>query len=96
MLMADRLLGGKARLRQQPNFVRAGRAAIVQQLISRAHGDAVADLDRAGLKAYIKEKELEVRVTKSMSDDDIREKIREACKGKTGEDLRACVRENRK
>ena len=40
--------------------------------------DPLADLDRAGLKAYIKENDLEVKVLKSMSDDDIRDKIREA------------------
>lgn len=37
--------------------------------------DDLADLDRAGLKALIKDEELDVRVLKSMSDDDIREAI---------------------
>jgi hypothetical protein len=35
----------------------------------------IAELDRTGLKGYIKENELEVKVTKSMSDDDIRKAI---------------------
>jgi len=36
------------------------------------------ELDRAGLKALIKEEELEIKVLKKMSDDDIREAITEA------------------
>ena len=40
--------------------------------------DGLDDLDRDGLKKYIREKELEVSVKKSMSEDDIREAIREA------------------
>lgn len=36
------------------------------------------DLDRAELKALIKEQELDIRVLKSMSDDDLRAKISEA------------------
>jgi hypothetical protein len=41
-------------------------------------GDDFDDMDRAELKRYNKENELEVRVLKSMSDDDLREAIREA------------------
>ena len=40
--------------------------------------DELDDLDRNGLKKYIRENELEVSIKKSMSDDDIREAIREA------------------
>lgn len=40
--------------------------------------DELDDLDRDELKAYIKENELSVKVTKSMDEDDIREAIREA------------------
>lgn len=40
--------------------------------------DELDDLDRAGLKKYIRENELEISIKKSMSDDDIREAIREA------------------
>lgn len=40
--------------------------------------DGLDDLDRAGLKKYIRENELEISIKKSMSDDDIREAIREA------------------
>ena len=36
------------------------------------------DLDRAGLKQFIKDEELEIKVKKSMSDDDIRAAIAEA------------------
>lgn len=38
--------------------------------------DGLDDLDRAGLKAHIKEEGLDISVKKSMSDDDIREAIR--------------------
>lgn len=41
-------------------------------------GDELDDMDRGELKDYIKESELEITVKKSWSDDDIREKIREA------------------
>lgn len=41
-------------------------------------GDELDDMDRGELKDYIKENELEITVKKSWSDDDIREKIREA------------------
>lgn len=37
--------------------------------------DDLSELDRAGLKAYIKENELDIKVTKSKSDDDIRAEI---------------------
>lgn len=37
--------------------------------------DEIAELDRAGLKKYIKDNELEVKVTRSMSDDDVRTAI---------------------
>ena len=40
--------------------------------------DELDDLDRTGLKKYIRENELEISIKKSMSDDDIREAIREA------------------
>lgn len=40
-------------------------------------GDEFDDMDRTELKAYIKENELNITVKKSMSDDDIRELIRE-------------------
>ena len=41
-------------------------------------GDSFSKLDRKALKSYIKENELDVKVKKSMSDEDIREAIREA------------------
>lgn len=41
-------------------------------------GDELDEMDRGELKDYIKENELEITVKKSWSDDDIREKIREA------------------
>ena len=41
-------------------------------------GDELDDMDRSELKAYIKEHGLDVKVTKKMEDDDIREAIREA------------------
>ena len=40
------------------------------------NGDEFDDMDRTALKKYIKEKELEIVVKKSMSDDDLREAIR--------------------
>ena len=43
-----------------------------------SEGDELDDLDRAGLKKYIRENELEISIKKSMTDDDIREAIREA------------------
>ena len=42
------------------------------------NGDEFDDMDRKELKRYIKENELEITVKKSMSDDDIRDLIREA------------------
>lgn len=42
------------------------------------NADELDEMDRAELKAYIKEQELEVTVRKSMSDDDLREAIKEA------------------
>lgn len=45
----------------------------------------LSKMDRAELKAYIKEKGLDVEVFRSMSDDDIREKIAEAEKGAEAE-----------
>lgn len=41
-------------------------------------GDELDSMDRSELKTFIKENELEISVKKSWSDDDIREKIREA------------------
>ena len=41
-------------------------------------GDELDNMDRSELKAYIKEHELDVKVTKKMEDDDIREAIRAA------------------
>lgn len=41
-------------------------------------GDELDDMDRSELKTYIKEHELNVKVTKKMEDDDIREAIRAA------------------
>lgn len=40
-----------------------------------AEDDPLADLDRAGLKAHIKANKLDIKVTKSMTDDAIREAI---------------------
>lgn len=40
--------------------------------------DELEDMDRSELKAYIKEHELDVKVTKKMEDDDIRQAIRDA------------------
>lgn len=44
------------------------------------------ELDRAELKKLIKDEELDIRVTKSMSDDDLREKIAEALGSDEDED----------
>lgn len=41
-------------------------------------GDALDDADRSTLKAYIKSEGLDIKVLKSMSDDDLRNAIREA------------------
>lgn len=46
-----------------------------------AEDDGLDDMDRKELKKYIKENDLEVSVKKSMSDDDLREAIREAMGG---------------
>jgi len=51
-----------------------------------AEEDELDELDRNGLKKYIRENELEVSVKKSMSDDDIREAIREAMDEEPEED----------
>ena len=44
--------------------------------LEEPEGDEFAGMDRTGLKAYIKNNELDIRVVKSMADDDIREAIR--------------------
>lgn len=49
-------------------------------------GDEFDDMDRNELKAYIKENGLEISVKKSWSDEDIREKIREAISSNEEED----------
>ena len=49
-------------------------------------GDEFDDMDRKELKRYIKENELEITVKKSMSDDDIRDLIREAVSDSDDED----------
>lgn len=49
-------------------------------------GDEFDDMDRKELKHYIKENELEITVKKSMSDDDIRDLIREAVADSDDED----------
>lgn len=43
-----------------------------------AEEDALASMDRTALKAYVKDNGLDIKVKKSWSDDDIREKIRNA------------------
>ena len=48
-------------------------------------GDELDNMDRSELKAYIKEHELDVKVTKKMEDDDIREAIR-AAEAENGDD----------
>ena len=48
--------------------------------------DGLDDMDRTELKKYIKDNGLEVSVKKSMSDDDLREAIREALDDSEGED----------
>ena len=50
------------------------------------NGDEFDDMDRKELKRYIKENELEITVKKSMSDDDIRDLIREAVADSDDED----------
>ena len=50
------------------------------------NGDEFDDMDRKELKHYIKENELEITVKKSMSDDDIRDLIREAVADSDDED----------
>lgn len=49
-------------------------------------GDEFAEMDRTALKAYIKDNELDITVKKSMTDDDIREAIREAMGGDDSEE----------
>lgn len=49
-------------------------------------GDEFDEMDRTELKAYIKENELEITVKKSMSDDDIRNLIREAVNDEEAEE----------
>ena len=49
-------------------------------------GDEFDDMDRKELKHYIKENELDITVKKSMSDDDIRDLIREAVADSDDED----------
>ena len=61
-------------------------AAKVEEAVEETLEDQLAEMDRKALKAYIKEEELEVRVTKGMSDDDIREKITEQFDSATGAD----------
>jgi len=51
-----------------------------------AEDDGLDDMDRTELKNYIKDKDLEVSVKKSMSDDDLREAIREAMGGDDSEE----------
>ena len=51
-----------------------------------AEDDGLDDMDRTELKKYIKENDLEVSVKKSMSDDDLREAIREAMDGESDEE----------
>ena len=49
-----------------------------------AEDDGLDDMDRTELKKYIKDNGLEVSVKKSMSDDDLREAIREAMNSEEG------------
>lgn len=51
-----------------------------------AEDDGLDDMDRTELKKYIKENDLEVSVKKSMTDDDLREAIREAMGGDSEEE----------
>lgn len=51
-----------------------------------AEDDGLDDMDRTELKKYIKENDLEVSVKKSMTDDDLREAIREAMGGDDSEE----------
>lgn len=48
--------------------------------------ETLAELDRAGLKSYIKEHELDISVKKSMEDEDIREAIMDAVGDEEDED----------
>jgi hypothetical protein len=48
--------------------------------------DGLDDMDRTELKNYIKDNSLEVSVKKSMSDDDLREAIREAMSSEGGDE----------
>jgi hypothetical protein len=49
-------------------------------------GDEFADMDRSELKKYIKSKDLDIVVKKSMSDDDLRNAIREAVNSDNSDD----------
>ena len=51
-----------------------------------AEDDGLDDMDRTELKKYIKDNGLEVSVKKSMSDDDLREAIREAMSSEEGDE----------
>ena len=51
-----------------------------------AEDDGLDDMDRTELKKYIKDNGLEVSVKKSMSDDDLREEIREAMSSEEGDE----------
>lgn len=51
-----------------------------------AEDDGLDDMDRTELKKYIKENDLEVSVKKSMTDDDLREAIREAMGGESDDE----------
>ena len=51
-----------------------------------AEDDGLDDMDRTELKKYIKDNGLEVSVKKSMSDDDLREAIREAMSSEGGDE----------
>ena len=51
-----------------------------------AEDDGLDDMDRTELKKYIKENDLEVSVKKSMTDDDLREAIREVMGGDDSEE----------
>ena len=59
-------------------FAEGGEAAEEEEDDEEEDGDELDDLDRTGLKKFIKENELDVKVLKKMTDDDIRAKIREA------------------
>ena len=62
---------------------RKGRAATADKYTEdeedeETDGPDLAEMDRSELKALIRERELDIRVLKSMSDDDLREAIEEA------------------